>query len=96
VSTKGTMFTFLFLAANTKFPRRFNQQGPARGKGDHMKVGNGWNIQLNAKPIPDRRFDWDFWHDDCDDENRLCGEAASEEDAKQAIKEIELDLDEEK
>ena len=46
-----------------------------------MEIPNGWNIELNPKPIPDRRHDWDFWHEDNDVEGLLCGTAASQEEA---------------
>ena len=57
--------------------------------GNEMKVGNGWNIELNKKPIPDRMFDYDFWHDDHDGDNGLSGSAASFDDAVQEILRIE-------
>ena len=68
-----------------------NQQSPARGIGDHMKVGNGWNIQLYIKPTPFRNMDYDFWHNDCDDENSLCGHGHSPEDCKEQIIDFELE-----
>ena len=55
-----------------------------------MKVGNGWNIQLDEKPIPSRSYDYDFWHNDCDDENSLCGTAFSHLDALDQIEDFEL------
>mgnify|MGYP001050229118 CR=1 FL=1 len=45
----------------------------------------GWNVQYNPKPIPDRRHDYDFWHDDFDDVNLLCGTAHSIHDAVEQI-----------
>lgn len=52
---------------------------------DNPKIPpDGWHIEKNTKPIPDRRYDWDFWHDDydgCDGGNGLAGEAASFDDA---------------
>ena len=50
-----------------------------------------WHIEYNPKPIPDRQHDWDFWHDDHDGENGLCGTAASEGDAKEQIAEMEAE-----
>jgi hypothetical protein len=52
---------------------------------------DGWHIHYNPKPIPDRRHDWDYWHDDCDDGNGLHGTAASRQDAEMAIVEAEED-----
>ncbi len=51
----------------------------------------GWTITYNPKPIPDRRFDYDFVHDEydgCDGGNGLCGTAPSSEDAVNQIVEI--------
>lgn len=52
-----------------------------------------WHIEYVPKPIPDRRHDFDFWHDDYDGapdsgDNR-CGTAESVEDALEQIREIE-------
>ena len=58
------------------------------------KIGD-WNIQYNPKPIPDRRFDYDFWHDDYDgaDGNDVrYGNAKSEADAMEKILEIQDDI----
>lgn len=44
-----------------------------------FKLPEGWHIEYNPKPIPDRRFDWDYWSDDADDENRLHGNAMNPE-----------------
>jgi len=52
-----------------------------------MTIPNGWHIKYNPKPIPIRGHDWDFWHDEVDNDSRLCGTAGSEEDAKLAIME---------
>ena len=41
----------------------------------------GWHIEYNPKPIPDRRHDWDYWHDDAE----TCGTAASKQEAEMAI-----------
>lgn len=48
----------------------------------------GWHVAYNPKPIPDRSHDYDFWHDDHDGENGLCGTASSLDDAIDQIKEI--------
>jgi len=52
-----------------------------------MKLPHGWHIQYNPKPIPLRGHDWDYWHDEVDNDSRLTGTAASEEAAKLAIME---------
>ena len=54
-----------------------------------------YTIRHNPKPIPDRRWDWDFVHDDFDGaddstDNR-CGAAESVEACKAEIREIEED-----
>lgn len=49
----------------------------------------GWHIEKNVKPIPNRSWDWDFWHDAHDGENGLCGTASSYEDAVEQCWEIE-------
>lgn len=56
----------------------------------------GWKVCYDPKPIPDRRHDWDFIHDDYDGapdsgNRHLCGTAASFEDALRQIDEIEED-----
>jgi hypothetical protein len=35
---------------------------------DHKYLGKTgiWHISRNPKPIPDRSFDWDFYHEDYD------------------------------
>jgi len=53
---------------------------------------DGWHVTLNPKPIPDRRHDWDFWHNDYDGENKLCGTAESVGHALTQIEEIEESL----
>jgi len=53
-----------------------------------MKVGNGWHIQHAPKPIPNRNYDYDFWHNDNDEDLLLCGEGASFEDCISKIAEI--------
>lgn len=55
-------------------------------------VADGWHIVYSPKPIPDRRHDYDFWHDNydgADGGNGLCGTASSVGDAIEQIKEIE-------
>jgi len=52
-----------------------------------MNIPAGWHIQYNPKPIPLRGHDWDYWHDEVDNDSRLTGTAASEEAAKLAIME---------
>jgi hypothetical protein len=54
----------------------------------------GWHIEKNEKPIPDRRHDYDFWHDDYDGTNGLCGTAQSVSSAMKQIAEIESNLEE--
>jgi len=52
----------------------------------------GWHIEKNMKPIPDRKHDYDFWHDDydgADGDNGLAGTASSFDDAARQIGEIE-------
>jgi hypothetical protein len=49
----------------------------------------GWHIMKDIKPIPNRSFDWGFYHDDYDGENGLCGTASSVKDALEQIDEIE-------
>lgn len=53
---------------------------------------DGWHIEKNIKPIPDRHFDWDFWHDDYDGSdggNGLAGNAANWDDAVEQCWQIE-------
>lgn len=53
----------------------------------------GWHIDKNPKPIPDRRHDYDFYHNDydgADGGNGLAGTAANLEDAVKQIVEIEV------
>ncbi len=64
-----------------------NQREPERlGSVDDLskafadfELPDGWHIECNPKPIPDRRFDWDYWHDEVDEENGLCGSAMNPE-----------------
>ena len=63
-------------------------------KCEFSKIPQGWSVVFNPKPMPDRRFDYDFVHEDydyCSDagSNGLCGNAESIEDAVKQIKEIE-------
>lgn len=51
----------------------------------------GWNFEYNPKPIPDFRFDWDFWHEEYCPDNGLCGNGASIEDCLAQINEIEAE-----
>lgn len=60
---------------------------------DTLRKLDGWHIEYNPKPIPDRRFDWDYWHDDHDGENLLFGMAESESHAIEIIKEKEKELE---
>lgn len=49
-----------------------------------------WRIAKNPKPIPDRSYDWDWWHDgyvDLDSPHQ--GTASSAEDAMKQIDEVE-------
>jgi len=57
-------------------------------------IRNGWHIIKDIKAIPSRSFDWDFYHDDHDGENGLCGSASSIEDALEQIDEIESEEEE--
>jgi hypothetical protein len=55
-----------------------------RGLDNPPMPPHSWHIEKNPKPIADRRFDFDFWHDDydgADGGNGLAGNAASWEDA---------------
>lgn len=52
----------------------------------------GWHVEYNQKPMPDRRHDYDYWHDDYDgapDGNGLCGTADSVEAAIAEIGELD-------
>lgn len=65
-----------------------------RGLNEPPMPPEGWHIEKNVKPIPDRQFDWDYWHENCDgaeDGNRLCGTAASLEEAVTQCWEMESD-----
>lgn len=37
----------------------------------------GWTITFNPKPHPNRRYDWDYVHEDYDGENGMYGSASS-------------------
>ena len=56
-----------------------------------QRIPQGWHIRREMKPIPDRRHDYDFWHDDVDLDSDLYGTAESVEDALLQIAEIEAD-----
>ena len=49
---------------------------------------DGWHIERNMKPIPDRRFDWDYWHDDYDGADGGNGMAGSADSYDNAVFEI--------
>ena len=55
-----------------------------------MSKYRGYVITRNPPPIPTRKFDWEYCHEDYDGpgDNR-CGVAASEEAAKAEIDELE-------
>ncbi len=53
----------------------------------------GWTISSDPKPIPNRHYDVDFWHENHDGINGLCGTAPTREDAIKQIKEIESNFD---
>jgi len=60
-----------------------------------IEIPEGWNVDRDVKPIPDRRFDFNYWHEDHDGSDGgdgLAGTASSVEDAVEQIKEIEKDL----
>ena len=72
-----------------------NIYGERRGPVMPDNSPEGWNIVLNVKHIPDRRHDFDFWHDDYDgaeDGNHLCGTACNVGDAVEQIRGIELGI----
>ena len=65
-----------------------------------MKIGHTavryrhWTIEYRPPPIPVRSHDWQYVHDDYDGPpSPLCGTAASVEDCKAAIDELELELE---
>ncbi len=55
-----------------------------------MKISDKWHVQIDPKSIPDRNYDWDFWHKDNCDTEVLCGTAFSELDALDQIEDFEL------
>ena len=58
---------------------------------DSVEGYPGWHVEYDPKPIPDRRHDYNYWHDDCDgvpDGNHLCGTAESVEAAIAEIGEL--------
>ena len=59
-----------------------------------LNILPGWHIRYNPKPIPSKKFDYDFWHDEYDyaDDtggNGLAGNAESVDDAINQINDIE-------
>jgi len=59
-----------------------------------IKAPEGWSIEHLPKSIGDRRFDYEFSHEDYDycsieGSNGLCGTGESIEDCINQIKEIE-------
>lgn len=51
-----------------------------------------WCIRREPKPIPSRKFDYDFWHEDYDGpEDGRCGNAASPAACVARIEEMEAD-----
>jgi len=50
---------------------------------------DGWTIEYNPKPIPSTDIDWDYYHEDCDEENGLSGSTSSYSAAIFAIFDIE-------
>lgn len=71
--------------------------GYSFGSSEHKNLPNGWHIQKNPKPVPNRKHDYDFWHDDYDGTdggNGLAGTASNEDDALRQIEEIETTLHE--
>ena len=59
-----------------------------------MLIPDGWHIEYNPKPIPAWvGCDWDYWHDNHDGENGLCGTAGSESDAVEACIAMQYEID---
>lgn len=54
----------------------------------NKEIPEGWHIRKDMKPIPDRRYDYDFWHDEYDIGTNLCGNASDVDDAIHQINEI--------
>lgn len=54
-----------------------------------MRVGNGWNIEVDHKPIPIRKFDYNFWHDDNCDTEILCGNGETHDECLKQIRIME-------
>jgi hypothetical protein len=58
----------------------------------------GYIIKYDPKPIPDRGFDWDYYHEDYDGApdsgDRRCGAVATMADAKDMIDELIEDEEE--
>lgn len=62
---------------------------------DEVLTYRGYTIRYDPPPIPDRRWDWQFQHDQFDGAedsgDRRYGQAASPQDCMYAIDEIEDD-----
>jgi len=56
-----------------------------------MEIPKGWHIERNPKPIPTLAHDWDYWHDEVDNDSTLCGTASSKENALLAVIEKEIE-----
>lgn len=52
---------------------------------------NGWHIEYNPKPIPNRGHDYNYWHDDEDGTGMYSGTAASVAEAEDQIAEDDGD-----
>lgn len=52
-----------------------------------------WTITYNPKAIPIPDFDYDYYHNNHDGENGLCGSSDSVEGAKSEIDSIDWDAD---
>jgi len=58
----------------------------------NKEIPSGWNIEYNPKPVPPRLgIDYDFWHENFDGENGLCGVGSSVEDCIEQINEMDKD-----
>jgi hypothetical protein len=56
-----------------------------------ITIPKGWKIQLSRKPVPSKKFDYDYWHEDYDGSdggNGLYGQAPSIKDAINQINEV--------
>lgn len=77
------------------FKKLLDSVAQSRDSAEQNAIGmpDGWNIEKNKKPIPDRNHGYDFWHDNydgADGGNGLCGTASGVEDAIKQIREISL------